>query len=143
MYNIWQMSPKEKLNSWREFRTSLDDVEYDDDCLQLITDWWKLAPLSTRVIDLYDSSSWPDPWKLIHNGLYDENAVGLGMAYTADLIGLDCKILLIQNQKESYNKLVVIVDNDFVLNYTYGTVADAKILDDCIILKTISMDELS
>lgn len=135
MNNIWQINPDDRLKEWRSFRKNLENGS-DQNILQSVIDWWKMAPISARAIDIYDSSLWPDPWELLHNGEYDENSLALGMAYSLHLMNKPCKILLVQSRKESYLGLIVLVDETFVLNYTYGVVEDRNVLNDCQVLET-------
>jgi hypothetical protein len=62
---IWQLMPKERLTEWKAFRTELNELDdiSDEDFLQTLVDWWRLAPLSNRVIDPYSSEEWPNPWE--------------------------------------------------------------------------------
>lgn len=138
---VWQMSPSDRLKEWRYFRKKIAEKELFD-AMQDVIDWWKLAPLSSRVLDIYDNSTWPDPWELLHNGEYDENSIALGMAYTLSLNDIPCNILLVQSRKESYLGLIVFVDEKYILNYTYGEINDKSILDDSEVLQTYNVKEL-
>ena len=143
MNNVWQLSPKQKLKVWREFRLGLDDIEYEEDCLQAVIEWWETAPIGSRELDIYDNSAWPDPWKLLYDNNLDENSIALGMAYTLHLADWDCEVALVQNQNESWIKLLVLVDDTYVLNYTYNKVQNMEVLSDCNILEKISTSELT
>ena len=143
MNDVWQQSPKQRLKTWREFRLSLDDIEYEEDCLQAVVDWWKTAPVGSRELEIYDVKSWPDPWQLIYTNALDENSIALGMAYTLHLADWMCDVLLVQNQEESWIRLVVLVDDTYVLNYTYGVVEEKKILKNCSIVEKYNTDLLT
>lgn len=138
---IWQLTPNERLKEWRSYRKSLDDLS-DKECLQSIVDFWRMAPLSNRVIDPYDSKDWPDPWQMLWDGKYDEYAIALGMAYTLELCNWSCDLLLVQHKKKSTISMVVRVDDNYVLNYNYGTVDKLHILDRCEILNTWKSEDL-
>jgi hypothetical protein len=94
-----------------------------------VIEWWKYTPVSNRVIDAYDNSNWPDPWELLHKGDFDENAVALGIGYTLHLMGYPCDILLVQNREKHFLRLIVLVDEIHVLNYTYGVIENKNVLD--------------
>lgn len=141
MINIWQESPKEKLKSWRKLREEV--FEQDDlECMKNIIDWWKMAPISARALDVYDNSTWPNPWDMLWDGSMDENSIALGIAYTLHYIDWECEVLLIQNTKESFVKLVVLVDNEYVLNYNYDSIESVSVLDNCEIIEKIHTNKL-
>jgi len=144
MNEFWQSSPKQRLNLWRQFRKSLADMEYLER-LQAVVDFWKMAPMSSMHTDIYDAKTWAQPWDFIWEGVYDENNVALGMAYTLQLESYaQCEILLVQNTKKSYINLIVLVDKKHILNYNYGIVNDMSELDnDTTILEKINVSELT
>jgi hypothetical protein len=141
--NHFQKSPRELLRDWRSFRKSLNDIDDDDQVLQLIVDWWKGAPISTRVIDPYDNKDWPGPWDLMHNNNFDENAIALGMAYTLQLIDWPCTICTIQDTKKSLLKMIILVDDLYILNYTYGEVENENKIRKSTILHSWESSELT
>lgn len=141
MNNIWQESPKEKLKSWRKLRKEVSEQD-DLDCLTNIINWWKMAPISARALDVYDSSTWPNPWDMLWKGSMDENSIALGIAYTLHHIDWECEVLLIQNTEESFVKLVVLVDNEHVLNYNYDSIENVSVLNNCHIIERIQTNQL-
>ena len=144
MNEFWQSSPKQRLNLWRQFRKSLSDMDYLER-LQAVVDFWKMAPMSSMHTDIYDASTWAHPWDFIWEGVYDENNVALGIAYTLQLEGYaECEILLVQNSKESYISLIVLVDKTHILNYNYGKVDSVNDLDsNTTILEKTQVSELT
>ena len=143
MDNVWQQAPKIRLKLWRDFRLQLDSVDYEEDCLQAVVDWWKSAPVGSRELDIYDVESWPDPWQLIYDNALDENSIALGIAFTLHLIDWECEVLLVQNQEESWIRLVVLVDERYILNYTYGKVEDPSVLNNCQVLEKYYTKQLT
>tara|TARA_R110002050_G_scaffold266391_1_gene407724 strand:+ start:531 stop:890 length:360 start_codon:yes stop_codon:yes gene_type:complete len=113
--------------------------------LQAVVDFWKMAPMSSMHTDIYDTSTWLAPWDFIWEGRYDENSVALGMAYSLQLeSNAECEILLVQNTKESYINLIVLVDKTHILNYNYGIVNSVDQLDkNTTILEKIQVSELT
>lgn len=142
MNNIWQDPPELRLKEWRKFRKQLEELE-DTECLQQLTEWWSYAPMSARVIDPYDNEHWPDPWKLLFNGEYDENIISLGICYTLELMDWENTLMLVQHRKKGTLGLVVCVDNEYVLGYNHNTVDDAEILQEFEILKKWESSELT
>ena len=133
MNSVWQMTPPERLTAWRTFRRTLADLE-DEDCLHQVVDWWKLTPLGKSDINIYETKDWPDPWELLWVADHNEDSIALGVAYTLALSGWQCEVALIQCQENSFLGLVVLVDDQYVLNYTYGCVDNISILDNCDII---------
>jgi len=144
MNEFWQCSPKQRLSLWRQFRKTLASMEYLER-LQAVVDFWKMAPMSSMHTDIYDAKTWAQPWDFIWEGVYDENNVALGMAYTLQLESYaQCEILLVQNTKKSYINLIVSVDKKHILNYDYGIVNDMNDLDnDTTILEKIKVSKLT
>jgi len=140
--NVWQMSSDQRLKEWRVFRNEILEIDDDIKVLKLVADWWKLAPISTRAIDVYDDSTWPNPWDLIHKGELDENAIALGMCYTLQLIDWPCTLQLIQDNKQNEIKLIILVDDEHVLNYTYNEVIDNTTISHCSIVNQWESSDL-
>lgn len=130
----WMIAPGERLKDWRSFRQTLDNTDLKSS-LQNLVDWFKTAPLSSRVIDIYDSTTWPGPWDLLYAGDMDENAIALAMAYSLQLCDIDCEVLFAQDREEHFMGLVVMVDNRYVLGYTYGEVDECSCLSTCSIVE--------
>ncbi len=133
--------PTERLKKWRSFRQSIDKENLEDS-LQELVDWFKTAPLSSRVIDVYDNKLWPGPWDLLYAGDMDENAIALAMAYSLQLADVDCEVMLVQDNKISFLGLIVLVDNEYVLGYTYGVVDRKSVLVNCDVLDSYSPKDL-
>jgi hypothetical protein len=131
---VWQLKPEERLKEWRNFRQEIS-TESIEDTLHSVIDWWKYTPIANRVLDVYNSDMWPDPWELLYDGHFDENAISLGIAYTLHLIDKPCEILFVQNHKKSFLGLIVLVDEKFILNYNYDKIDNADVLKDCEILE--------
>jgi hypothetical protein len=141
MNTVWQLMPDERLKEWRKFRKRIEELS-DSECLQEVVDWWKFTPIGSKAIDPYDNEKWPDPWALIHTGNFDENAVALGMAYTLQLMDWPCEVALVQDSEKRFLGLVVIVDNELILNYNFGTVEKLKELKHCEVLSRYKTEEL-
>lgn len=141
--NVWLESPRERLKIWRNFRNELLNIDDEEEVLQAVVDWWKSAPINSRVIDLYDNEQWPNPWDLLYSGDYDENVITLGMAYTLDLIEWPCEVKLIQDSNKSEVKLIILVDDEYILSYTYGIINKLEDISHCDILKSWDTEQLT
>lgn len=141
MNEVWDLPPNDRLKIWRAFRKSVEGMD-NDSVIQNVVDWWKTTPVSSRVTDIYDRSTWPSPWELVHIGEFDENTICIGMAYTLHLIGKTCDILLIQDRKKDYIGLIILVDETTVLNYNYGIIDKYKEIENATILNRFSTTDL-
>lgn len=142
MNSVWQQPPEERLKLWRKFRKDNEHLE-DLECLQAVLDWWKFTPLGSRAIDPYNRETWPDPWELVFEGNFDENAVALGIAYTLHLMDWPCTVALVQDIEKTFFGLVVIVDDHYILNYNYGEIGIYSKINDIEILESYSTEELT
>ena len=73
MHDIWLMPPQQRLKKWRHFRKDLigcDTKTVLSSCL----DMWTTAPISSRFLDIHNSSSWLKPWDLVWSGDFDEDS---------------------------------------------------------------------
>jgi hypothetical protein len=65
------------------------------------------------------------------------------MAYTLELIGWECELLLVQSVEKGMLRLIIVVDEDKVLNYNHNEIATAEVLDDLEIIKKWESSELT
>lgn len=134
------MTPGDRLKEWRKWRKEIITQE-DRQLLESVVYWWKFTPLMNKVLDIYDSEDWPDPWMLLWDAKFDEHATALGMAYTLHLMDWPCDLVLIQT-KTGMPMLVVAIDDEHVLNFTYGEIDTFAVLGDCTVVKRWSTDDL-
>jgi hypothetical protein len=80
---------------------------------------------------------------MLHQNDYDENVVALGMAYTLHYSNIACRLLLVQNVEKNNIKLIVLVDNKYILNYTYNIIDTTNIIEEVEVLKDIDVSTLS
>ena len=116
------------LQKWKNLRSNLTEKLSDYEHLKLVTNFWALCPISSRVLDWDRPDLWPDPWQLIHENRYDECAISLGMFYTLKLStdgrwdSERLQLMLIKNPQEQFQDIVLQVDDRYILNYEYNTV---------------------
>jgi hypothetical protein len=72
----------DRLAEWKRFR---EELESSPDPLHDVVKLWSKAPFVSPYLDPSDSSSWPDPWRLIIDLKLDHLAIVLGMLYTLQL----------------------------------------------------------
>lgn len=140
MNNTCMLSPAERLQDWRKFRETLtvfDSISPE----RRIIDWWSLLPYTLRAIDIYNSKQWPSPWELVYYGDYCKSSISLGIAYTLCLIDNSwqdrIKILMINDELDIF--LVVLLDDKYLINYSYKEIIEFDSLD-VQVLETFSCD---
>lgn len=116
--------PEERIHLWKNFRKALTDLPFEQQ-LSEITKFCAQMPIGVRTLDFYDPDSWPTPWEILYNGAWCTNSISLFIFYTLELLpefsNLSLELLLIDDRTDRY--LVVLVDNQFILNYSSGTVS--------------------
>ena len=124
IHTTWFESPSNRLSQWRDFRKGLDTDDIFKVCNTVI-DWWKMAPISKMTIDPVDSSTWPTPWEMLHSGNFCENSRALGMSYTIHYANenIPNNLLYITDRENSIHKLCTLIDNKYLLNYSYGSIS--------------------
>lgn len=136
---MFLLSPFQRILLWRDFRSTLYDLD-ELDKLNAVAEFWSKLPLVTYVIDWHQPQTWPTCWQLLHDGYFDTCAVAYLMEQTLILIGWDpsrLKLLYIKNTKIEEQMMTLLIDDKWALNYSYGEVFDfCKIKNDCLILAT-------
>ena len=120
--NPFLLPAKERLLSWRELRNQISTVE-DTEKFNLIAAWWARAPICAYSIDSLDCTQWPTPWELMNENMFCTSGVAYMMAQTLVLSGFDrSRIRLQVIRGNDDERLVVLVDNAQVLNYSFAEV---------------------
>lgn len=119
---MFDLHSTEKIRAWKEFRDSLEQVL---DPLNEVALFWSKAPFVNRYLVNIPPSNWPDPWKLIVDGKFDDLAIALGMCYTLKLTKrfTDHRFEIHTSVLNNELKYILIVDNEFVLNWDHRAVA--------------------
>jgi len=123
--------PQHLMKSWKRLRATLSSDLNDQDHLKMVIGFWSHAPISTRMLDWNDPAAWPDAWNLIHLSNFDESSVALAMFYTL-LLSNDQRwnderlsLILVKDSVKEIQKLVLMVDQKWILNLDYNTILDA------------------
>lgn len=129
------LTEKERIFRWGEFRDSLKPLSENDRLIKL-AQFFQSVPIASRQIDYYTSESWPTPWEILHYGQCCPSSISLLMAYTLHLIGEeDFKILLVDDSTDLY--LVPLVNDTHILNYILGEVSRFKTIENEIEVKHV------
>ena len=139
----WFEPPSKRLALWRDFRQSLDTSNISDVC-KTVMDWWQGAPLLNITIDPVDSTNWPTPWEMLHQGDFCEDSLALGIAYTIYYANPDIKneLIYITNKKQSFQKLCVLIDNKHLLNYERSVISNFTDLKDIEFSFRVNVNEI-
>ena len=110
--------------------------------MQEVADLWSSAPFVSNYLNPFSPTDWPDAWRLILDGKFDDLAICLGMLYTLQLtqrfMDVQYEIHMSINPKTKEPAFYLSVDRSFVLNYTYKEVVgfDKKLFDNTTLLYT-------
>ena len=139
--SFWNdMPPDERLDVWKDFRTSLLTLDTDTQ-IQKIAKYFSRAPIGARSIDFYTPESWPNPWEIVYHNSFCVNSVSLLMYYTLALIECKCKIELILVEDED-RYLLLLVDDTHVLNYELGSISTLQSIKEIQILNTFDQTNI-
>lgn len=123
MMNPFMLPEKERMLSWRELRNKIQSANDTEKKLDLLLDWWSKAPICKYSIDAFDPTDWPTPWELLNENMFCTSAITYMMAQTLLLTGFDESRLELKYVKSSDDeRLVLLVDKNLVLNYSFGEV---------------------
>lgn len=128
MNNPFLLGPHHLNQSWRDLRASMTAELSDIDHLNLVAKFWSLAPQSSPFTDWDSPHLWPTAWELINDNDFDSGMCALGMEYTL-LLSADqrwdsnrLELQLITFADRSRQDLVLCIDKNLMLNYSYGTI---------------------
>ena len=72
---------QDRLKIWRDFRSKLDCLSFEDTLVQTL-EFWAKTPFVPYYLTTDQIQNWPDPWTLIDENYYCDLAKALGMLYT-------------------------------------------------------------
>lgn len=122
--NFTLLSPSQRLVDWKELRESLKD-KADSTVLNEIIKYWSKAPIILYSIDIDKPSEWPTPWELIYEGNFDSTSISFLMEQTLILSGWDpdrIRLSCLREKESNYKHMILVVDNQYVLNYSFGEI---------------------
>lgn len=128
---VFDLHGIDRLTAWKTLR---EEIEISDLPLCKCAEFWKKAPYVNQYLDPFRSDTWPDPWRLVIDGKYDDLAITLGMLYTLKLTDrfnrIKLEIYADSNLDHKEKKFYLKVGESGVLNMIYGEVCDISSLQD-------------
>ncbi len=120
---MWPKTFGQRLEAWHHLRQSVATVPVDS-ALQVIDQWWKLAPWRPYYLHWDDREVWPDPWQLLSDDIYCHVAKGLGILYTISMLDrqdiTDARLVL----TDSGHNLVLVQKEKYILNWDGDTIVN-------------------
>ena len=118
---MFNLHKEDRIKAWKDFRETLETSATP---LEDVALFWSHCPFVNHYLNPQDPASWPDPWKLIIDGKFDNLAIALGMLYTLKLtqrfIESECEIHMSMSPNEKEHDYFLVVDKSHVLNFDYG-----------------------
>ena len=137
--NIFLLDGNTRILKWREFRNNLKQYDKFEQLTQ-ISNWWAKCPESFPKLDDYNKKIWPTPWEILYEGDLCSTSIAYLMAETLKYGSVewnDIKLMLVKNTSEHVQKMVVVINNEWVLNYNYSNIYEySKLINECLILVT-------
>lgn len=127
---------EDRIGEWAQFRTTVKSLED-------VAEYWadiKIIPFNHKI-DPYNYNSWPTPWEIIADNVYDDLTVAIMIGYTIKLIPqftdsqVEIRTMVDSTRTRLYN--LVYVDNDLVLNYERGCVVNTQDIPDSFFLENL------
>jgi hypothetical protein len=130
---MFQLKSEDRLRSWRDFRSTLDNLPIED-ALAQTAELWARAPFVPYYLDMDRPESWPDPWTLIDENEYCDIAKCLGIVYTMLLTkhrkSLDIEMRVYSDLVKGYDyNLAFFNQGKYILNMIDGQVVNIKQVD--------------
>lgn len=137
---MFKLPLDQRLNFWLNFRRKL---EQSNNPIQETWDLWNSAPFvpNNHNIDPYHSNSWPSPWEIILQNIYDDFTKALMISWTLKMteIGKNWNIeihTVVDNQRiRQYN--LVYIENNWVLNFQDQGPVDKKMIPESFNLENL------
>jgi hypothetical protein len=146
MINPFLLPPAQLRQTWKNLRNSIDQSMPVIDILQTVSKFWNLAPTSKPYLDYLDPETWPDPWTLLDSKNLDVNSISLGVFYTllhcndTRIANANLKLVMMRQPMVSWEGLVCIVDDQWVIGYDTGKLVDIASIPDMLCMHTYKYD---
>lgn len=124
--NPFLLGAKDRLGDWKDFRKSLITMN-EQKQIAAVVNYWSKAPLIKHAYDLDNPDTIPTPWEMISLGDWCVDSVAIGMEFTLRLAGWDSsrlKLVMVRDYDISEMKVILIIDEMYWLNYSYGMVCN-------------------
>jgi hypothetical protein len=123
---VFDVYGTERLIAWKNIR---DQLEISIDPCHDVLGVWRQAPYVNDYLDPGFVDSWPDPWRLVLDGKFDDLAINLGIVYTLVLTkrfmyeDIEIHRNMFSKQKQFY---VILPGHGKILDYSQYKVYDYK-----------------
>ncbi len=142
---MFHLSAEDRLRSWREFRSSINQLPIEDALVQT-AEFWTGVPFVPYNLELSQPESWPDPWTLIYENFYCDLAKCLGIVYTVCLTDhdIETEIRVYKDPATGYEYNLAWFDQGkYILNMIEGQIVNIRQFDKNLkLVKTINAKEL-
>ena len=141
---MFKLDEDSRLAAWSKIRKLIDS---SDNPFQIVIDFWAEAPFTTGKprLDPFYQASWPTPWEIIVDNLYDDFSKAVMMGYTLLLTEkfkeslVEIRTLVDHKHNRLYN--VVVIDSEWALNFNdYSPIKLDEIPDFCRLENLIVLD---
>jgi hypothetical protein len=126
---MWFNRPvQERIQAWRDWRLMLAEQSLDS-AMSEIADVWSQVSLSSHYLHPELPDEWPNPWQLIHDNIYCELAIALGMCYTVSLLDhskVSDITIEIYDTGSGWLNLSSVNQGKYVLNYNVGSIVNIE-----------------
>lgn len=136
------VSQQGMFHNWRQFRQDLIHLSTVPEYLAAVARYFGDCKIGSRYLDFYNPTSWPSPWDIISEANFCVNELSILMYHTLDLAeDFDAQLRLELINDTQYTYLVLVVDDQYVLNFKAGEVVDYP-LPETNTLMTFGCDEI-
>jgi hypothetical protein len=121
------MKPEHRLHDWKIFRESLTTLAKEEQLIET-AEYWSVVPLVKYYLNFDKPDTWPTPWELLNEGQFCRSGVAFMMYKTLELCkgGVwtpeQLKLVLINDLTNEETYLVLVVEDEYVLNYDHARV---------------------
>ena len=127
---MFKLSTSDRMDRWKSFRSSLDNLSLDDAIKQTVL-FWQSCPFIPFYLMPEDNINWPDPWELINENYYCDLAKALGMLYTIHLTShgkdIDPEIRVYYDSKKRFHyHIAYLCQGKYVLNLVEGEIVNKQ-----------------
>lgn len=141
--NYFLDSPENRIIHWRNFRHSLNEYDSDYKQIEQLVKWFSFAPTTKPYIYWEEPQEWWSPWEIFHSGLMCQNSLAFLMERTlyysdkkrwsADRL----QLWWIKCHEKHDFCLILVIDDEYVLNYSYNEIVELDKIKDKINVKEI------
>lgn len=113
-----------RIGEWRDFRKNIKNLSEEEQINQVVNYWSKM-PIVNFVLNYNEYEKWPTAWELITDGYFDTVSIAYLMMETLIICGWDknrFRLEYIKPDENSEYLMVLIIDDKFILNYSYNEV---------------------